>query len=38
MVKLKAIIDDKDPHAFVVTIHDVHDIIGGRVKTQKTIL
>jgi uncharacterized membrane-anchored protein YitT (DUF2179 family) len=29
--KLKAIIDDKDPAAFV-TIHEVHDVIGGRVR------
>jgi len=31
IAKLKAIIDEKDPNAFV-TIHDVHDVIGGRVK------
>lgn len=31
IAKLKAVIDDKDPNAFV-TIHDVHDVIGGRVK------
>lgn len=31
IAKLKAIIDDKDPGAFV-TIQDVHDVIGGRVK------
>jgi len=31
IAKLKAIIDDKDSNAFV-TIHDVHDVIGGRVK------
>ncbi len=31
IAKLKAIIDDKDPNAFV-TIHDVHEVIGGRVK------
>lgn len=29
--KLKAIVDEKDSNAFV-TIHDVHDVIGGRVK------
>ena len=31
IAKLKAIVDDKDSNAFV-TIHDVHDVIGGRVK------
>ncbi|MDR7867316.1 MAG: YitT family protein [Sporomusaceae bacterium] len=31
IAKLKAIIDDIDPNAFV-TIQDVHDVIGGRVK------
>ena len=31
IAKLKALIDDKDPNAFV-TIHDVHDVIGGRIK------
>ncbi|MDR3592918.1 MAG: YitT family protein [Negativicutes bacterium] len=31
IAKLKAIIDEIDPEAFV-TIHDVHDVIGGRVK------
>lgn len=29
--KLKAIVDEKDSNAFV-TIHDVHDVVGGRVK------
>lgn len=31
IAKLKAIVDDKDSSAFV-TIHDVHDVVGGRVK------
>ncbi len=31
IAKLKAIIDDKDPKAFV-TIQEVHEVIGGRVK------
>lgn len=31
IAKLKAIIYEKDPGAFV-TIHEVHDVIGGRVK------
>ncbi|MDT8902014.1 YitT family protein [Anaeroselena agilis] len=31
IAKLKSIIDDVDPDAFV-TIQDVHDVIGGRVK------
>lgn len=29
--KLKAIVDENDANAFV-TVHDVHDVIGGRVK------
>ncbi|WP_371364655.1 hypothetical protein SRRS_52830 [Sporomusa rhizae] len=31
IAKLKSIVDDKDPSAFV-TIQDVHEVIGGRVK------
>lgn len=31
IAKLKAIVEEKDSNAFV-TIHDVHDVIGGRVK------
>lgn len=31
IAKLKTIIDDKDPHAFV-TIHDVSDVVSGRIK------
>lgn len=31
IAKLKSIVDDKDPNAFV-TIQDVHEVIGGRVK------
>jgi uncharacterized membrane-anchored protein YitT (DUF2179 family) len=31
IAKLKAIVDEIDSNAFV-TIHDVHDVIGGRVK------
>ncbi len=31
IAKLKAIVDEIDPTAFV-TIHDVHDVIGGQVK------
>lgn len=31
IAKLKAIVEEKDPSAFV-TIQDVHDVIGGRVK------
>jgi uncharacterized membrane-anchored protein YitT (DUF2179 family) len=31
IAKLKAIVDETDPGAFV-TIHDVHDVIGGQVK------
>lgn len=31
IAKLKTIVDDIDPNAFV-TIQDVHDVIGGRVK------
>ncbi len=31
IAKLKAIVDENDPNAFVI-IQDVHDVIGGRVK------
>lgn len=31
IAKLKAIVDEKDENAFV-TIHDVHDVLGGKVK------
>lgn len=31
IAKLKAIVDEKDESAFV-TIHEVHDVLGGRVK------
>ncbi|MEN6413830.1 MAG: YitT family protein [Veillonellales bacterium] len=31
IAKLKAIVDEKDENAFV-TIHDVHDVVGGLVK------
>lgn len=31
IAKLKSIIDEKDPDAFV-TFHEVHDVLGGRVK------
>ncbi|MCX7970947.1 MAG: YitT family protein, partial [Negativicutes bacterium] len=31
IAKLKAIVDSKDANAFV-TIHEVHEVIGGRVK------
>lgn len=31
IAKMKTIVHEKDPNAFV-TIHDVHDVIGGRIK------
>lgn len=31
IAKLKAIVDEKDENAFV-TIHDVHDVLGGKIK------